>query len=94
MFQVKVVDTTYRHNTVIICVPKDLKSHIGSTDVVVKEIHGQLTIRAATIMDTKTLKIDSMSKITLTCDNAKDYLGEWILEPDGDLYWFYRNTNN
>ena len=73
-------------NSVNVYLPKKLRCEIK--EVIVTEINGLINVREAMIDDYKTLKVKKDGHFTYSSENAKEFIGAWNIEVDGDYFIF------
>ena len=77
-------------NSVKIYLPKQIRGKIKGKEVVIKEINNEILIREACLMDNKILTISNCNTFTYTAMNAKNLIGSYFYEIDGDYIVLYK----
>ncbi len=77
-------------NSVVIKLPRQAREHIEGCEIVVDQINNELHIREAIMMDNKRLKIQRDNKFTFTGIAAKELIGEYEFEIEGDYIILYK----
>lgn len=74
-------------NTVNVMLPIGL---MNSRTIVVSKITDGIKIREATIIDNRTLTIRRGGHFSFTCNDAKELIGEYDFEIEGDYLYLTR----
>ena len=80
-------------NSVFIHLPNQTRNIINGKEVVVKDENEEIWIREASLLDEKRLSINKTNCITYTSNKAKELIGEYSYEINGDYLILFKELN-